>query len=167
MTKRAINFAKVLFDLKLPEETVKNTGKLLLSDRQLSEALASPAVKLNEKHKVIDAVFDKEIRSFLKVLCDHGGILMISDILEAYESLLLDGKNMMKATLFYAAKPGEDQLKKVEEMLCRKYRKSDVILDLKQDFSLVGGFILTVGDTVYDKSIKGALLGLSEALARR
>jgi F-type H+-transporting ATPase subunit delta len=167
MTKRADNFAKALFDMKIPEGIVEKTREIILSDKELSEALTNPAVSLSEKHHVIDALFDREIRSFLKVLCDRQGMNIISDIFAAYEKLLLDSKNMMKATFIYVVRPEEDQLEKIKDMLRKKYNKSDVILDLKEDSSLIGGFILTVGDTVYDKSLKGTLLSLSKTLVRR
>ncbi|MFU0828355.1 MAG: hypothetical protein ACFWTJ_12655 [Lachnoclostridium sp.] len=40
-------------------------------------------------------------------------------------------------------------------------------MELKEDPSLIGGFVLKVGNTEYDKSIKGTLDELQKTLVRR
>ena len=52
-------------------------------------------------------------------------------------------------------------------MICRKYHKTGVNLQLKEDPSLIGGFILTVGDDVYDRSVKASITKLQNSLVRR
>jgi F-type H+-transporting ATPase subunit delta len=167
MTQHAINYAKVLFDLYIPEESIHNMAQLVLGNRELIEALSNPAIKKNEKGNVIDVVFDEEVRSFLKVLCDNECFEIIDEILEAYNAILLDSKNIIKATITFVTRPDDDQLEKIKEMVCKKYNKSGVLLELKEDSSLLGGFILSVGDMVYDKSILGTLSNLHKTLVWR
>lgn len=167
MTQRVKNFAKALFELKISEKCVKNTKIMILTNQELVNALTNPVVKKNEKHAIIDSVFDKEIRNFVKVLCDYDSMNMIREILNAYEDILLDHKNIIRATVTYVTKPDEKQLEKIKEMVCKKYKKTGVLLELREDPSLIGGFLLTVGDTVYDKSIQGTLSGLYKTLVWR
>ena len=167
MTQRAINYAKAIFDLKIPEECVHNTKDIITSNVELFEALTSPAVKTSEKHTVIDAIFDKEVRNFLKVVCDNESMNIISQIFEAYEELVRDSKNVIRATITFVKRPDDEQLEKIKVMVCKKYNKSGVLLELKEDASLIGGFILTVGDTMYDKSIQGTLSALYKTLVWR
>lgn len=167
MTQGAINYAKALFDLGIQEDCVKSTEDIILQNNELSEALSNPAVKKKEKHAVIDAVFDEKIRSFMKVLCDNEAMGMANEIFDAYDDIALKSKNMIKATITYMSRPDDDQLEGIKKMVCRKFNKSGVLLEMKEDSSLLGGFILTVGDTEYDKSIRGTLEGLGKTLVRR
>lgn len=167
MTQRASNFARVLMELKISEEIVQNTKKLIMANRELRKALANPAVKKIEKNKIIDVIFDEKIRSYLKVLCDYDYIDSIEQIFKAYEAMELERKNIIGATFIYVIRPEDIQLEKIKNFICRKYNMAGVLLELKEDSSLLGGFLLIVGDTVYDKSIKGNLSGLYKTLVWR
>jgi F-type H+-transporting ATPase subunit delta len=164
MSERARNYARAIYELNIPEKCVHNSKDIILSCIELQEALLNPAVKNREKHAVIDKIFDKEIRNFFKTLCDHESLDILWQIFDAYDAIVLDSKNMIKATITFVTKPDEYQLGKIKEMVCRKYNKSGVELEMKEDMSLIGGFVLTVGDIVYDKSIKGTLSGLYKTL---
>lgn len=167
MTQGAINYAKALFDLGIQVDCVKGTEEIIRNSRELAEALSNPAVKKKEKHAVIEAVFDERIRSFLKVLCDNEAMGIAGEIFDAYNDISLNSQNIIKATITYMTRPDDDQLEEIKKMVCRKFNKSGVLLELKEDPTLLGGFILTVGNTEYDKSIRGALEGLGKTLVRR
>lgn len=167
MTQRTINYAKVLFDLNISEEILKNTRDMILDNKLLLDALTNPSFSKKEKHAIIDKFFDEEIRSYLKVLCDHERLELIESIFEAYDDFVLAKKKTIKAKLSYVTKPEDDQLEKMKEFICEKYKKENVILELKEDSSLLGGFILTVGDIQYDKSLLGTLSNLQKTLIWR
>ncbi|HWT75215.1 MAG TPA: ATP synthase F1 subunit delta [Mobilitalea sp.] len=167
ITQRALNYAKILYSFGIKEETVDQTKKLLQNCSELTEVLENPVIKKKEKDNVIDALFDKEIASFLKVLCDNKVIGIFSEIMDAYEELVLEHKNMIKAKLIYTEKPEADQLEQIKSMLCNKYNKKGVSLELEEDASLIGGYVLYVGNTEYNKSIKGALSEMQKTLIGR
>lgn len=167
ITWQAVNYAKVLFSLGIAENIVQNTRDVLLGSKDLMNALNNPSIKLKEKEAVIDKVFDKEICSYLKVICKNQYINMIESIFEAYDTFVLDRKNMIKASLSFITRPDDTELEQIKEMVCNKYKKAGVCLELIEDKSLIGGFVLKVEDTEYDKSIKGTLLEMQKALARR
>jgi F-type H+-transporting ATPase subunit delta len=167
MTQSAVNYAKVLYELKISEECISNTKMLIENSKELVQALSNPAVKKKEKHAVIDTIFDSEMRNFLKVLCDNHGFSMILHIFDEYKTLLLHSKNILKATITYVTKPDEEQIRKIEEFICKKYNKAGVLLELKEDPSILGGFVLTVGSTEFDTSMEGALTSLYKTLVWR
>ena len=134
MTQSAINYAKAIFELGIPEESVSKAKNIIIENKDLLEALSSPTVKISNKHTVIDDIFDKEIRSFFKVLCDNESISIVSQIFEAYEELVLESKNIIKATITYVQRPDDKQLEQIKEIICKKYNKSGVLLELKEDF---------------------------------
>ena len=167
MTERDVNYAKVLLELKLPEESIRETRILLNESNELLTALSNPSVKKREKIAVIDRLFNKEMRSFIKVLCDNAYIQNIEEIFKAYDKLALERKNMISATLSYVTKPSETQIEGIKQMICKKYNKVDVLLHLREEKSLMGGFVLKVEDTEYDKSLKGRIFDLQKTLLWR
>ena len=72
---------RVLFELSPKAESVKASRELFESCDELKDALASPAVEIKEKEKVIDRLFPEDMRSFLKVMCQWGHMDKIGDIL--------------------------------------------------------------------------------------
>ena len=51
--------------------------------------------------------------------------------------------------------------------LCDKYQKADVKIQIVEDTSLLGGFILHVENDEYDWSLKGRLTRLEQKLTWR
>lgn len=167
MTQRASIYAKVLYSLQVKEEHKQEAEDIVNNNKELIQALANPIIGYNEKEAVIDALFEKDITAFLKVLVKNNCIEIVTDIFMEYEKLVLRGKNIISAVLTYASKPNDIELEQIKEMICQKFNKADVILELIEDTSLIGGYVLTIGDTEYDKSIKGTLQGLQKTLSGR
>jgi len=167
ITQQSKNYAKILLSLQIKEEIVVKSKEILFNSNELMQALGNPAINKKEKEAVIDKIFDKEITSFIKVLTNNKLIGTFAEIIDAYEDLLLEQKNILKAKLTYTVKLDEKQLEEIKAMLCQKYNKSGVYLELEEDPSLIGGFVLYTGNTEYDKSIKGALSELQKTLIRR
>lgn len=163
---RAENYAKILFSMNLNKEII-NDAKNLLNCKELMDVLDNPVIKENEKEAVIERLFNKEITDYIKVLCRNASIGLFPMIMEAYEDILLENQNILKAKLKYVIKPDEEQLGQIKNMLCNKYKKKGVSLELEEDASLIGGYVLYVGNTEYDKSMKGALSQMQKTLVVR
>lgn len=167
MTETSINYAKALYELSVPEEAVLETEKIFRGTPQLKGALENPLVSLKEKEHVIDRVFPQEMKNFLKVTCKYQKISSIYDILEAYGNYSRKQKGILKAVLTYVTKPEEAQKEKMEDFLRREFGAKEVILTLREDKSLIGGFILSAGDKEYDWSLRGRYNNLRQKLTRR
>ena len=144
------NYAKVLFDLAIPEEYINETKRLCCECPELVAALASPVVSRKEKHAV----------------SDNGEADSVYDIFESYDEIVLDKKEVATAVFSYVTKPDEKRLTDIKNMICQKYHKTGVELRLRKDPSLIGGFVLTVGDDVYDRSVKASIAKLQNSLVR-
>ena len=68
---------RVLFELSPKAESVKASRELFESCDELKDALASPAVEIKEKEKVIDRLFPEDMRNFLKSIVFHNFLLAI------------------------------------------------------------------------------------------
>lgn len=167
ITMRAFNYGKVLYSLKLDEEVINSTKNLINNNNYLLQVLANPTIQVKEKEAVISKIFHKEIGPFIRLLCDNNCIMMINDIFEAYDNLLLEEHNIVKAKLYYVIKPDEDEIEQIKDMVRTKFDKEGVYLELVEDKTLIGGFVLCVGNTEFNRSIKGNLLEMQKTLTRR
>lgn len=167
MTLLEENYGRVLYQLGIPHTCVTGAVELLIGNPCVMEALCSPVVTHEEKQAVIDRLFDKELCNYLKVVSDNGHLECFMNIVQAYEECRMEDEGTIEAELAYVTVPGEEQLKGIRQMICRKYNKSQVRLKLKEDSSLLGGFILTVGDYVYDRSLKNSVLQLKKRIVWR
>lgn len=167
ITQRALNFATVLCDMNIKEADVLKVNTLLSESEILRESLANPLVKPEEKLRVVEALCPESMWKFMRLLCNHHVINLWSDIFEAYEELHLEKQNIVKASLRYAMELDDQDIENVKDMICKKYNKAGVRLELIKDESLIGGMVLIVKNTEYDKSFKGTLEEMKKTFARR
>lgn len=158
--------ARVLSDTDIDKAEISR-AKELFEDDNLFDALNSPSVQKSEKYAVVDRLFSDKINTFIKVMIDYNHMHCMREIFEAYEEILLKRENILKATLYYVTKPDEQTVEKFADMLKKKFDAVNVVIELKEDKDLIGGYILQVGDTQYDKSVSGTIRALQSILIRR
>ena len=163
----ALRYAKVLNELGISKEAVLEAGNIFEKSQELKAALVNPVITKETKHNIIDKVFSEEMRTFLKVVCDHEKMTIVEQIFAAYEELQNQAAGVKTVYLRYTALPSEEQKKGMESFLCRKYGAKRAYIEMKKDDSLIGGFILRVGNDEYDRSTKGRLDRLEQRLTRR
>ena len=157
---------KTLFELGISPDIVKKSEEVF-REYPLKDILSNPTFSDDEKIRVIDRLFPKEIKAFLSVITLQGHINSIFEIFESYEALYNESKNILTAELYYVNKPTENILKGFEQTLKKKYKADEIVLKCTEDKSLLGGYVLQVGDTCFDKSVKGSLKLLQNKLIRR
>lgn len=163
----AARYAEVLVELNLPKEAIEKAREIFSEAPLIADILENPTIRQDKKEKVIDKVFPQEIRNFLKVVCRYRKIELIEEIFDAYDIRMDEEEQIIRAVLFCTVFPSENQKKGMEAFLCRKYGAKQAYIDIKKEDSLIGGFILRVGNDEYDRSTKGRLERLEERLTRR
>lgn len=161
------NYARVLFDMNIEAEQVEEMRSLLTESAELTEALMNPLVRKVEKRNVIDKLFSQSVRSFVKVMSDNDDIECAGEMFEAYDAMVRERDETVKATFTYVTKPDDAQIEQLKKKIAKDYNKKNVELELEQDKSLIGGFVLTVGDTVLDQSVKTSMTRLQRHFAER
>ena len=107
------------------------------------------------------------MRNFLKIVCRYRKVRLLGEIFDAYDMRADEEEQIIRVVLFYTALPSEEQKKRHGSFLCRKYGAKRAYIEMKKDDSLIGGFILRVGNDEYDRSTKGRLDRLEQRLTRR
>lgn len=75
-------------------------------------------------------------------------------------------KNIVKATVTSAAPLSPENIKEIEDVI-KQSTKGEIILTAKVDPSLIGGFVLKVGDKQFDTSISTQLNKLKKEFSQK
>lgn len=162
-----MSYGQALFELALSQKEIEDGRKILRENPELKDALRNPTISFQEKERVIDRIFSESVGSFLKVICRNDDAECLEEAFEYYDEQMRKKNKVLVGTLTYVTKPQEAQISRIRKYLKKEYQAEDVILELKEDASLIGGFILKVGDRVMDRSLKGKLEMMTQNLAWR
>ncbi len=131
-------------------------------------ALTNPLFNKNDRKKVLEAVLAATdlsaiMKSFLILLFDKGRIGFLREIASYYKDLADELKGVVKASIVSATELSSDAVNKIKEALSAKTGK-DIVLNVEQDSSLIGGVVSKIGDLVLDGSVKTQLKNMRETL---
>ena len=87
MTEQVREYAGMLQKNGIPRDLLQQTSGILEAVPEIRVDFESPAVTIEKKHIVIDRVFPKGIRNFLKLLCDNQDFALYDAVTEAFDEL--------------------------------------------------------------------------------
>ena len=168
-SRAAVRYAKATLEYALEKKATEAVEKdmrqmltALADNRDLADVVGSPVLKGAEKEKALLTVFKKshEIsRSLISLLVHNKRIDHVQAVAETYIRLheKMKGEEIAYVTTAVPLTPALEKkiLKQVTEMT-----DSKVSLKNEIDESIIGGFILRVGDLQYDASIANNLNSL-------
>ena len=146
-------YAQLLLEQDLPADILAET-RALLADPALVEAMEDPSIDRREKGAVIERLFPEPARPFLHVLCDYGDWGLLPEIFTEYDALDRARRGVVRVTFTCCHAPTEEQRRRVEEIVCRRFDKTGVEWHTVLDPAILGGFILTADDWVLDRSLR-------------
>lgn len=167
MTQTAINYAKVLYELNIPQDAIAKTHDLIEENPELIHVLMNPVVSFREKERVISRIFPAEVHNFMKILTRYHSADCLPDIFTYYENYSHEKQDILDATLYYVTPPTQEQVEGIKAKLAKEYHRSQVDLELIQRQELIGGFVVKVNDVEADYSILGRVNGLRQKLVKR
>lgn len=151
-------------------EELDGFSGLLSREKELGQAIANPLYETSARKKVLQEVvkklkLSKVMKSFLFLVFDKGRFGFVGHINEFYHKLADELKGVARASLVSATELSSETVEKIRMALSKKTGK-DIILEVEQDPSLIGGIVTHIGDLVLDGSIKTQLLDMRESLKR-
>ncbi len=129
--------------------------------------LSDPIIRKNQKEEFLSSFSDKfssETKNFLDFLLEYRRFESLTAIIEAFNTLYDEYKNIASGTAVSAIKLNEDELSRISQAYAKKYGFKELILTNKVDPSILGGIILKVGDRIIDGSIRTRLQQIREQL---
>ncbi len=138
--------------------------------RELREVWESPAIPVEQKHKVLDAlaarlgVTDRPLRNFIAVLIDQDRISLLAEIAKHVgdsNSTAAADASTLKSSVPASLLPSSASTLLAE--LSRMTGKI-VLPHYATDAKLIGGVTVRVGSTIYDGSVRGQLQRIRQQL---
>ena len=171
MNELARRYAEALYQISPNEDALDSTAQVLMEDAPLWESLRSPAIQAWEKERVLARLPQLDghglLLRFYCLLAQKGRIALLPDILEAFHDKALAQRGAVRCRMTCVRAPGQAELEKLKKALCRLHHKQDMEFDVRINPSLLGGFTLEIEGVTYDKSVRGALVGLTRQLEER
>ena len=135
--------------------------KLLFSSRIFTDNEKVQALKILISHLKVS----RQTEKFLKLIILQGYLPALKEIIKASTDAYNEKLKKASALLISPVALEQSHIDRLKNAL-RDLTKRDVDIDSKIEPSLLGGFIVKVGSTVYDSSLKGQLRLLRTELTK-
>ncbi len=170
-SRAAIRYAKSLLDLAKEqgkEDAVFNDMQLISNtinaSSDLKAVLNSPVVKSDKKESILNSIFNEKVDAitlkFLSIVANKSRESLLPAIAKAYSSEYKASKLITEAEVTSATKLNTNDINEIAQLL--NVNKNSIEITEKIDPSVIGGFIIRVGDKQIDATVKGKLLKLKQ-----
>lgn len=174
-TKSASRYAKALLELAIEQgntESVAADMNALLEayndSRDFQLFLSSPIINADKKSSILANVFEQfgELSSsFIQLIVKNGREAALPQIADSYIAQLKQHMGIIPVTLV-SATTMDDKTKNTIVSKLEGSLNGKLELDEQIDASLIGGFIVKMGDTQIDASVASKLKNLKVSLTR-
>jgi F-type H+-transporting ATPase subunit delta len=168
----ARRYAKSLLDLAIEEkklEKIISDSKLLsfaLESRDLYLLLKSPIIKADKKLNALSSIFSGKVDDltmrFITLITKKGRESLLPEIIGAVDDQYNEMQSITAATLTTAVNMDASVVKDIESKL--KTSEGSVDIKTKVDSNIIGGYVLEIGDKIYDASVKRKIKDLRKEL---
>ena len=161
------NTASTLLEADVAHDDIREITDIWNNSEELRSAMLSSTVTDEEKERIADRAFSPAGASCIKMLLHKGALNELPAVVREYEKLKLKQQGAVVCQLYCVQKPSEELTAQFREVIRKKLGCNEVVLDIRIDPSLIGGYVLNADGKTYDKSVKNALKGLQKDLAKR
>lgn len=156
--------------VRLYLEEMERFLEILEREESLKRTIFFPLFEMERRKEILKDIakvlnLSFAFQNLLYILLERNRVSLLPEIKEEYVNLLDEKEGRVKATIFSAFPLEEEERKEMESLLKERFGK-DVVLELKEDKSLIGGIKLKVKDLIIDGSIKRQIELLKENLLK-
>ena len=144
-------------------------AQLVATDADMQRLSADPKMESSQLGELFLSVSGNNLKTeagnFIKLLIENGRINVLPEIAAQFETLKANEGGVLEADVTSAFAMSAEQIAELSARLEKKFnRKINATVTI--DPALIGGLIVSVGDEVYDASVRGKLQGMAYALKR-
>ena len=166
MNEIASRYGTALYSIAVEKKQIepmqleaKELKKILLENPDFITLLNNSFFFYQERGEIVNKTlkaFSEEFVSLTKVLIDNNRVRYIIDVLDAFNSLCNNARNVEEG-LVYSTIPLDEQTKKLLEKKISQLEHVEVELFNRIDSTLIGGIKVVINGHIYDGSIKNKL----------
>ena len=168
-TRAAIRYAKAILEIAQANNNTANVASDMTSivnavkdSKELKNFLQSPIIKGEVKHSSLVTIFagaQKETKSLFQLLLSNKRFELLPAIASDFQTLVneLNGVEIAKVTTAF---PMTSDLETKILAKIKEFSNKTITLENIVDESIIGGFILTMGDKQYNASVSSRLQNL-------
>ena len=166
MLEIAQNYASALLSLAvddnkviLYQEEVKELRKIIRDNPDFLLLIESRFLSVKEREDNAEKLlsnFSTDVVYFIKIIIKHNRVNYLVDILDAFNSLCNENRDIVEGLIYSAFPLEEATLLKIKKKIS-EIENHEVDLIPRIDPSLIGGVKVVINSHVYDGSIKNQL----------
>lgn len=152
--------------LLLSEVSVADLEKAqdLLKTKELYQILSSPTVTVAEKKKVVEEIFPASVSAVISELAVDCELDIMEELKEAYIDAADRKNRVARAKLYCVSPPDEKQLSGIRDFIVKEEDAGSAEIEIIKDESLLGGFVIEVGNKRFDRSLKSKINSIKEKI---
>jgi len=173
----ATRYAKSLIDLAKEQNALEQVRedmalfvKTLKASSELQAVLRNPIITHDKKKKVLDAIFgdkvNKATSSFFNIMVNKSRAEILFPTALEFINQYNVMNNIVNASVTSAAPLSDENKRKLTDEV-KAITGGNVIMHVKVDPNLIGGFVLTIGDRQIDTSVLASLNKIKKDFAQK
>lgn len=166
MVKNLDLYIDMLLSSQAGVSSLEDALRLIENNSELKETLDNPAYSLKDKQTIIDDIFAPSVVGFIAKIAENCQCDDLREIIEEYIVAIDKQNQIVHATIRCTTPPNEEQLKGLEKFVCKETGSDKVKIDIKNDDTLVGGFVIVVEGKEYDFSLKNKMQAIKDQIMR-
>jgi len=149
-------------------QDIKLISHAVAASRELNMMLKSPIVTIDKKLSALDAIFGNKVNAltslFLKMLVHKRRESNLSQITSAFFDAYNDLKNIKEVELISATELNDQMVASILDKVKSQLEGSNLNVTKVIDPAILGGFVIKIGDRVYDTSVQSKLNALKREI---
>ena len=176
MLEIAQNYANALLSIAIDDnrvieyqKEVKELSKIIKDNPDYLLLIDSRFLTVKERKEKVDEIlkgFSNDVVNFIKIIVEHNRVCYLEDILQAFNTLCNENRDILEGLIYTAFPLDEKTLIKIKNKISEVEHR-DVDLITRIDPSLIGGVKVVINSHIYDGSIKNQLEKMQLDLSRK
>ena len=173
LTRVASTYAKSLIELAIEQDQINAVNddmqalEQAIQSRDLVLMLKSPIINKGTKAKILSNLFSDKLgkltNGFIDIVVRKGRENVLPEIITAFNEEYKRFKGITSITLITAQDMSAESLEAIKSKLLNSHLTLDtVVINTKVDPSIIGGFVIQLGDKLYDASVAHQLSTLKK-----
>ena len=146
-------------------DDLKKAGASQTSLGTITDMDGKFSISIPEKEAVVRKVFPEAVQNLLCVLCKNAETADVPEIFQAFYEKKRQSESCVHAVVEYVTPLTEAQQEGLKQFAMKVTGKQQAVLTMQKNPALRGGFVLRIGDLVYDRSLRNTLKTLQKKLA--